>query len=55
MMDDAGEMKEDLKLPDDDCGKEIQTKWDADEQFIVTVLSACGEEKIVGTKVLNEK
>merc|ERR1712189_121944 len=55
MMDDLGKMKEDLKLPDDDCGKEIQSKAAADEQFIVTVLSACGEEKIVGTKVLNEK
>merc|ERR1712029_869153 len=41
MMDDNGEMKEDLKLPDDDCG----------EDFAVTVMTAMGEEKVVGTKV----
>ncbi|XP_066910237.1 eukaryotic translation initiation factor 5A-1-like [Clytia hemisphaerica] len=53
MMDDGGETKEDLKLPNDDIGKEIREKEANGESFIVTVLSACGEEKIVGTKVMN--
>lgn len=52
MMDDNGETKDDLKLPEDDVGKEIRAKCDAEETFIVTVLGACGEEKIVGTKTL---
>ena len=52
LMDDDGEQKADLKIPDDDIGKEVQQKFDDGEQFSVTVLSACGEERIVGTKVL---
>jgi len=54
MMDpDTGETKEDLKVPEDDIGKEIIEKAARDEQFLVTVLTACGNEKIVGTKILN--
>jgi len=52
MMDDAGETKDDLKLPDDEVGEEIRKKHEDQQVFTVTVLSACGEEKIVGTKVL---
>merc|ERR1712080_355367 len=51
LMDDNGETKSDLKVPDDDVGKEVVAKFEADENFLVTVLSAVGEEKIVGTKV----
>merc|ERR1712130_322898 len=43
MMDDNGETKDDLKLPDDDIGEEIRKKHEAGETFTVTVLSACGE------------
>jgi len=52
MMDDSGESKEDLKLPDDDVGKEIMDRHTKGESFSVTVLEAVGEEKIVGTKTL---
>merc|ERR1712189_42622 len=53
MMDnDTGDQKEDLKLPDDDIGKEILEKEEKGQDFLVTVLTACGEEKIVGTKVM---
>merc|ERR1712055_884210 len=52
LMDDDGEQKADLKIPDDDIGKEVQQKFNDGEQFSVTVLSACGEEELVGTKVL---
>jgi len=52
MMDDDGEQKEDLKIPDDDVGKDVNEKFANGESFIVTVLAACGEERIVGTKVL---
>jgi len=52
LMDEGGEMKEDLKVPDDDIGKEVTDKTEAGENFVVTVLSAVGEERIVGTKIL---
>merc|ERR1739841_84449 len=52
LMDDDGEPKDDLKVPEDDIGKEVTQKFNDGEQFSVTVLSACGEERIVGTKVL---
>lgn len=38
MMDDAGDTKEDIKLPDNDLGKEIRTKFDGGEQFMVTII-----------------
>lgn len=49
-MDDDNETREDLKLPDNDLGKEIKTKFENDEQFLVTVLKAMGEEAVVGIK-----
>merc|ERR1712212_866090 len=52
LMNDEGETKSDLKVPDDDVGKEVQQKFDADDHFLVTVISACGEEKIIGIKAL---
>ena len=52
LMDDEGETKSDLQVPDDDVGKEVRDKFAKDENFLVTVLKACGEEKIVGVKVL---
>merc|ERR1712154_555150 len=52
LMDDAGETKEDLKLPENDVGKEITEKFNKGETFMVTVLSAIGEEMIVGCKAM---
>merc|ERR1711983_691512 len=52
LMDDGGDQKEDLKVPDDDIGKEIKSKHAAGDTFMVTVLSAVGEERIVGLKAL---
>ena len=54
LMDENGEMKEDLKVPEGDLGKEITQKFDSGEQFLVTVLMAIGEEKAVGTKVMTK-
>ena len=54
-MDDSGEMKEDVKVPENDVGKEIQAKFDADEQILVTILLAMGEEAAVGTKPMSDK
>lgn len=35
LMDDVGETREDLKLPNTDLGKEIKKKFENDESFLV--------------------
>lgn len=54
LMDDGGDQKEDLKLPDNDVGKEVQTRFQNGENILVTILSACGEEAAVGTKTMTQ-
>ena len=55
LMEDNGDMKEDLKVPDGDVGKEIQTKFDNGDDFMCTVLSAVGEEQIIAVKASAKK
>ena len=55
LMDDNGDTREDLKLPEGDLGKEIQTKFDNDEAFLVTVLKAMDEEAVIATKAQQSK
>jgi len=50
LMADNGDVREDLRLPDGDLGKEIQTKFDGGEDLIVSVLSSMGEECAVAVK-----
>lgn len=52
LMNDQGDTRSDIKLPDNDIGKEIQKKAKLDESFNCTVLSAMGEEAVVATKVI---
>jgi len=54
LMAESGEMKEDLKVPDDEIGTEVTKKFEDGDTFNVTVLSAVGEERIVGTKQITE-
>lgn len=54
LMDNSGEPKDDIRVPDDDIGKTIEQKFNDGEQFGVTILTAVGEEKAVGTKVLQD-
>ena len=54
LMDDSGETRDDLKLPDGDIGKEIQEKVDAGETFLVTVLKAMDDEQAIATKNINK-
>lgn len=50
-MDDQGEIRDDIKVPDGDLGKEIQEKAkDSDNQFLVTILTAIGEEAAIAIK-----
>ncbi|XP_028393784.1 eukaryotic translation initiation factor 5A-1-like [Dendronephthya gigantea] len=55
LMDDAGDVREDLKVPDSDLGKEIQMKFDNGEEFMCTVLKAVGEEQIIALKASANK
>jgi hypothetical protein len=52
-MDDKGEMKEDLKLPDDEYGAKIKELFNADKEVLVTVVKAMGTEGIVAVKEAN--
>ena len=52
-MDDNGETKDDVKLPDNDTGKEIMAKMD--DGVLVTILTAMGEEAAVGYKMQANK
>ncbi|KAJ7393285.1 Eukaryotic translation initiation factor 5A-1 [Desmophyllum pertusum] len=54
LMADAGETREDLKIPEGDLGKEIRAKYDQDEQQMLTVLKAMDEETVIGTKALTK-
>merc|ERR1712228_691080 len=52
LMDDAGETRDDLKCPDSgDVADAIRTAIDTESDILCTVLSACGEEAIIATKV----
>ena len=55
LMDDSGDVREDLKVPDNDLGKEIQSKFDNGDEFVCTVLSAVGEEQIIALKATAKK
>merc|ERR1712193_67692 len=53
LMDDSGDTRDDLKCPpeDNDVGKEIIDAIANEADILVTVLSACGEECVIATKV----
>merc|ERR1712121_206107 len=50
LMNDNGDQKEDLKVPDDEVGQSIRKGFDNGDDLIVTVMTAMGEEKAIGIK-----
>ena len=54
LMADGGEVRDDIKVPENDIGKEITAKFERDDQFVVTILKAMGEESAVGTKAMTK-
>lgn len=54
LMKDDGAIREDLKCPENDIGKEIKEKMNKGETFQVTVLMAMDQEIAVGTKTANK-
>ncbi|KAN0041612.1 hypothetical protein ACTFIV_004156 [Dictyostelium citrinum] len=53
LLDAGGEVKEDLALPEDDIGKEIQQMLKDGKEPLVSVISALGKEGVVSVKVSN--
>merc|ERR1711936_56190 len=52
LMDDSGETRDDLKCPDSgEVGDAIRAAIDNEQDILCTVLSACGEECIIATKI----
>ena len=54
LMDDGGDTKEDIRVPENEVGKEITTRFQNDEGIMVTILFAMGEEAAVAVKNLVE-
>lgn len=51
LMDDGGNTREDLRVPDSDLGNEIKEANASGKDILCTVLAACGEEAVIATKV----
>jgi len=51
LMDDQGQTRDDLQVPEGTLGGEIRTSFDDGKDIMCTVLSACGEECVIATKV----
>merc|ERR1711994_1044692 len=51
LMDDSGDTREDLKIPEGDIGEECKNATADGRDIMCTVLSACGEEAVIATKV----
>ncbi|OPL21245.1 eukaryotic 5a-2 translation initiation factor, partial [Mytilus galloprovincialis] len=55
IMDDKGQLRSDIKVEeDDDLGKEIKVKFEKDEDFMVSVISAMDEEKVIAMKAIKQ-
>ncbi|KAF3289854.1 Eukaryotic translation initiation factor 5A [Orbilia oligospora] len=50
LMTSDGNPKDDVKLPEGDLGKEIQTAFDEGRDLIVTIVSSMGEEQALAYK-----
>lgn len=44
LMNDNGDLREDLKVPDGDVGAQLRSEHEAGKDILCTVLKSCGEE-----------
>lgn len=50
LMDDGGEVREDIKIPASDLGEEIRTKFNDGVDIMCTVMCAMGIEEVIAVK-----
>jgi len=50
LMDDLGNSKDDVKVPDSDLGKQIEADFEAGKDLMVTIQAAMGEEAAISVK-----
>lgn len=50
LMTNDGVSKDDVKLPEGDLGKQIQSDFEAGKDLLVTIISAMGEEAAISCK-----
>ncbi|XP_035696625.1 eukaryotic translation initiation factor 5A-1-like [Branchiostoma floridae] len=55
LMDEGGEVREDLKVPESDVGTEIAERFDKGEDLMVTILKAIDTELAIAYKLNSEK
>jgi len=51
LMDEGGDQREDLKVPEGTIGDEIRTAYKDDKEILCTVLKACGDECVIAYKL----
>nr|ACO14639.1 Eukaryotic translation initiation factor 5A [Caligus clemensi] len=51
LMDDTGATRDDLRVPTGEIGDEINSAIEEGRDILCTVLSACGEEAVIATKI----
>merc|ERR1712235_168172 len=51
LMDDTGNTRDDLKVPEGEIGEEIQREYGDGKDLLCTVLAACGEECVIACKI----
>lgn len=54
LLTDTGDVRDDLKVPEGDLGKEIETRYEAGEEIMVSVLCAMAEECAVAIKAMTK-
>ncbi|CAG0884697.1 unnamed protein product [Darwinula stevensoni] len=50
LMDENGDVREDLKLPEGELGGQIKSDFDSGRELLCTVLKAVGEEQVIAVK-----
>ena len=51
LMDDSGDIREDLRVPEGDIGRQIKADFADDKEVVVTVMAAMGEEHILAARI----
>jgi len=52
LMDDGGEVREDIKIPTNELGEEVRTKFNEGQDILCTVMCAMGIEEVIAVKTM---